>query len=310
MKILLVDDTKTDRLIMSTYLSKMGHDVVLAENGVQAVSTYKEVMPDLLVMDVIMPEMDGYEAAQNIRKMSDEWIPIIFLSARIKSEDIIKGIEAGGDDYLTKPIDHRVLAAKMKAMQRIAEMRHKLIDATSELQSVNKELKELVNLDGLTRLANRRYLDEFLKKEISRAIRHKLPITVILADVDHFKTYNDNYGHLAGDDCLKAIAHALKQVCRRPTDLVARYGGEEFAIILPDTQVENSMFMAEKLRSVIEALGVTHDYSTTSNVVTMSLGVCSLVPEINSSTEELLKKADDALYSAKKAGRNQAKSAS
>ena len=308
MNILLVDDTRTDRLIMSTYLSKMGHQVTLGENGLQAVELFKSMQPDLLLMDVIMPEMDGYEAAAKIREVSDEWVPIIFLSARINPEDIIKGIDAGGDDYLTKPINHKVLEAKMKAMQRIAEMRHQLIEATAELQVANAELKQLVNVDGLTGLANRRYLDEFLAKEVARAIRYKQPLTVIMADADHFKAFNDNYGHLEGDDCLKSIGAALKSVCKRPTDLAARFGGEEFAIVLPDTPQEHSMLMAEKLRAAVECEEIKHEYSSVAQVVTMSLGVCTLLPEPGDTAEVFLQKADEALYRAKQAGRNRSES--
>ena len=308
MNILLVDDTKTDRLIMSTYLSKMGHQVTLGENGLQAVELFKSRQPDLLLMDVIMPEMDGYEAAAKIREVSDEWVPIIFLSARIDPEDIIKGIDAGGDDYLTKPINHKVLEAKMKAMQRIAEMRHQLVEATAELQVANAELKQLVNVDGLTRLANRRYLDEFLAREVARAIREKQPLTVILCDADHFKAFNDNYGHLEGDDCLKSIAAALKSVCKRPADLAARYGGEEFAIVLPDTSQENALLMAEKLRAAVERVAVKHEHSSAAQVVTMSLGVCTLLPEPGDTSDVFLQNADQALYRAKQAGRNRSES--
>ncbi|MCW8854115.1 MAG: diguanylate cyclase [Gammaproteobacteria bacterium] len=307
MNILLIDDTKTDQLIMKTYLSKMGHDVTLGENGLQAVELYKDIQPDLLIMDVIMPEMDGYEAAQKIRQINDEWIPIIFLSTRMDPEDIIRGIDSGGDDYLIKPINNRVLEAKMKAMQRISEMRHQLIEASAKLQAVNTELKQLVNVDGLTGLSNRRYLDELLDREIARAMRHHQPLTVILCDIDHFKAFNDHYGHLHGDDCLKQVGVVLKNICKRPTDLAARYGGEEFAVVLSDCGQKNAMRMAEILRQTVENQSITHEYSSTAQVVTMSLGVCTQVPVQGDTAEHLLKKADEALYRAKHAGRNQVK---
>lgn len=232
---------------------------------------------------------------------------LLFLSARVNPEDIKKGIDAGADDYLTKPIDHQVLEAKMKAMQRIATMRHKLVDATADLKAANAELKQLVNVDGLTGLSNRRYMDEFLAKEVARATRQQQPLTVILCDADHFKAYNDNYGHLQGDDCLKSVARALKNVCKRPGDLAARYGGEEFAIILPDTTHEGALLVAEALRSSVEGAAIPHEFSSTAQVVTMSMGVCTLVPDPNISPDVFLKKADEALYQAKQAGRNQVK---
>ena len=307
MNILLIDDTKTDQLIMKTYLSKMGHEITLGNNGRQAVELFKEVQPDLVIMDVVMPEMDGYEAAQKIRQISDEWIPVIFLSARMDPEDIIKGIDSGGDDYLIKPVNHRVLEAKMKAMQRISEMRYQLIEASSQLQAANVELKQLVNVDGLTGLSNRRYLDELLAREIARAMRHQQPLTVILCDIDYFKAFNDHYGHLHGDDCLKQVGGVLKNICKRPTDLAARYGGEEFAVVLSDCGQKSAMQMAEALRQAVEARSIKHEYSPTAQVVTMSLGVCTQIPVQGDTAEHLLKKADEALYTAKHAGRNQVK---
>ena len=304
MKILLVDDTRTDRLIMMAYLNKLGHEVVCGEDGQQAIRLYKSERPDLVIMDVIMPVMDGHQAATRIRENDDTWIPIIFLSARVDPEDIARGIDAGGDDYLTKPVDHTVLAAKMKAMQRISAMRHRLLEVSAELEKANDELRQLAHVDGLTGLSNRRYLDQFLRMEISRSRRYQQPLAVILADVDYFKRFNDHYGHLHGDDCLKKIARAQTAVCQRSTDLVARYGGEEFAIILPDTDVHSAEIMAERLRSSVQALAIQHEYSDVAKVCTLSLGVASGIPGSDSQAENLLQQADAALYQAKQTGRN------
>jgi len=306
MKILLVDDTKTDQLIMRAYLEELGHEVILGNNGVEAVESYSTNKPDLILMDVIMPEMDGLQAAAEIRKDTTDWIPIIFLSARVNPEDITIGIEAGGDDYLTKPVNQKVLVAKLKAMQRIAQMRQKLLKVSSALEIANKELKMLVNVDGLTGLSNRRNLDRVLKQDMARSMRYKQPLTVMLADVDHFKAFNDHYGHLAGDDCLKKIASALSGVCKRGTDLVARYGGEEFAIILPDTKVENAMMVAEKLRVAVENQNIPHEYSSTSSYCSVSIGVYTKIVEKSDTAESLLHKADEGLYQSKETGRNKA----
>lgn len=303
MKILLVDDTKTERLILTAYLEKMKHEVVHAENGQQAIELFKSEKPELVLMDVIMPEMDGHEAARSIRNDENDWIPIIFLSGRVAADDIVAGIEAGGDDYLTKPVDYRILEAKMTAMQRIAEMRRKLINVSTELEEANAELKKLVNIDGLTGLANRRYLDKYLRMEIARSLRNSEPVSVILCDVDFFKKYNDHFGHLKGDDCLKDVARALTVGCKRTTDLVARYGGEEFGIVLPDTGLTDAGRVAERMRSNVEMLKEAHPESDLG-VVTISMGVCSLVASSKEQSEEVLKKADEALYEAKQAGRN------
>jgi len=303
MKILLVDDTKTERLILSAYLEKLGHTTICAENGHQAIKLFKSASPDLVLMDVIMPEMDGHEAARRLRKDESDWVPIIFLSGRVAAEDIVAGIEAGGDDYLTKPVDFTVLSAKMTAMQRIAKMRRKLLDVSSELESANAELKKLVNIDGLTGLANRRYLDKYLCVEIGRSMRNKHELAVILCDVDFFKKYNDTYGHLKGDDCLKKVAQAMASACRRPTDLVARYGGEEFLAILPNTTAENAFLLADKMRQTVEALNEKHSASDLGRV-TISLGVYSVLPENKEDSAKLIRRADEALYEAKETGRN------
>ncbi len=303
MKVLLVDDTKTERLILTSYLEAMGHSVITAENGRQAVDVYHTEKPDLVLMDVIMPEMDGHEAARLMRYDENIWVPIIFLSGRINPEDVFAGIEAGGDDYLAKPVEQRILEAKMISMQRIAKMRRKLINVSTELEIVNTELKKQANVDGLTGLANRRYLDKYLRVEIARSMRNGHQLAVILCDVDDFKKYNDSFGHLKGDDCLKLLARAMEASCKRATDLVARYGGEEFAIILPDTNTEEACKLAQSMCDAIAALKLEHPESG-HNVVTMSMGVYSDEPEKSHDSEFMLKKADESLYRAKGSGRN------
>ena len=304
MKILLVDDTKTDQLIMRAYLEELNHTVVVGNNGREAVDLFQTDRPDLILMDVIMPEMDGLQAATAIRKDTSDWIPMIFLSGRVSPEDINEGINAGGDDYLTKPVDRKILVAKLKAMERIAAMRQKLLKVSKELGLANDELKLLVNVDGLTGIANRRNLDRTLKMDIARSIRYKQFLTVILADIDHFKAYNDHYGHLQGDDCLKKIATAMSSASKRGTDLVARYGGEEFAVLLPDTDADIGMMMAEKLRAAVENLHISHEKSSVSQYCTVSIGVFTKRAEKTDTPESLLKMADSGLYQSKETGRN------
>ena len=305
MKILVVDDTRTERMIMTSYLEKLGHEVIVCTDGKAAIDAYKEHSLDLILMDVIMPVMDGYESAKTIRSLDNDWIPIIFLSARVSPDDISAGIDAGGDDYLTKPVDIVVLEAKMKAMQRIAKMRHKLLKTSDELEKTNNELQQLVNVDGLTGIANRRYMDQFLRIEFSRSIRHQHTLSYILTDIDQFKLFNDHYGHLEGDDCLKKIAKALASVCKRSSDLVARYGGEEFAIVLPSTPLDDAVNIAERLRKAVEDLAISHKDSSVSGVCTLSLGVASIMPQQGDQLSTLMSAADGALYQAKESGRNQ-----
>ncbi len=305
MNILLVDDTRTEQHIMTVRLNEMGHDVICCSNGQEAIELYEQYDFDLVLMDVIMPIMDGYETAQHMREQDDDWVPIIFLSGRTSPEDIAAGIDAGGDDYLTKPVDETILAAKMSAMQRIAAMRHRLISVSHELEKANDELQKLANADGLTGLANRRIIDEYLEKETARSVRSELPIAVIMIDLDNFKLYNDNYGHIAGDSCLKKVSKVLKNTVRRPEDLVGRYGGEEFCVILPNTDLKGASFVAERIRSEVEGANIPHAKNTVSDVVTLSIGIASRIPGNKSTATQLLSDADKALYRAKTNGRNQ-----
>ena len=169
-----------------------------------------------------MPILEGHAAAKQIRDSGDDWVPIIFLSGKSGTQAIVKAIDAGGDDYLSKPIEPEVLEAKMKAMERISNMRKSLIRLTNELTDANAELNKLAAMDGLTGLSNRRHFDNFFEHQIATATRLQFPIGVILIDIDHFKLFNDTYGHLAGDDCLRKVSYSLKFLVKRTTDLIAR----------------------------------------------------------------------------------------
>ena len=305
MNILLVDDTRTEQHIMTVRLHDMGHKVICCSNGQEAIELYNQHDFDLVLMDVIMPIMDGHEAARRIRTLENDWVPIIFLSGRTSPDDIAVGITAGGDDYLSKPVDETVLAAKMTAMQRIAAMHHRLISVSHELEKANSELQKLANADGLTGLSNRRIINQYLEKETARSIRSLHPIAVIMMDLDNFKAYNDNYGHVAGDSCLKKVARVLKNTVRRPEDLVGRYGGEEFCVILPNTDMNGAMYVAERIRTEVQDLKIPHAKNANLNVVTLSLGTASRVPGQKAPSNQLLNDADKALYKAKLAGRNQ-----
>jgi diguanylate cyclase (GGDEF)-like protein len=305
MKILLVDDSPTIRAATTQMLVKMGHTVTIAENGQQALAAYERERPDLVLMDVTMPVMDGYAAAQQIRsRHQEDWVPIIFLSGAEADQELERGIRAGGDDYLIKPASYVVLHAKIHAMQRIDDMRRRLIKVSAELTAANRALERMSRQDGLTELANRRYFDTYLADEMARARRSKNELALALCDVDFFKPYNDHYGHQAGDECLKQVAHALQGVCRRPADLAARYGGEEFALVLPETGLVGAAQVAETVRDAIAQLNIPHEYSLVASHVTMSVGVACYLPAKEINSERLVAAADQALYQAKKLGRN------
>lgn len=303
-KVLLAEDSRSIQMLMRAYIEEAGHQVITVDNGQQAVDAFRAERPDAVILDIAMPIKDGIEAAKDIRKYSNseqDWVPIIFLSGMSQPQDIARGIDAGGDDYLIKPIEAVVLNAKLRAMERIATMREQLYKA-------NRELKMVSVKDGLTGLFNRRHFDDRMERELKRAERSNTSLSLILCDLDHFKLYNDNYGHLAGDDCLIAVAKAMMKVSRRPGDLAARYGGEEFAFILPDTNLQGARVIADSIRQSIAALAITHEHSSVAEHVTLSCGVGSVQPkkhlDLAELTRELIEAADQGLYWAKKNGRN------
>jgi diguanylate cyclase (GGDEF)-like protein len=305
MKILLVDDSPTIRAATGQMLEKMGHTVTTADDGQQALAAYERERPDLVLMDVTMPVMDGYAAAQQIRtRYPEDWVPIIFLSGGAEEQHLERGIRAGGDDYLIKPASYVVLHAKIHAMQRIDDMRRRLLKVSSELSAANRTLERMSRQDGLTELANRRYFDAYLAEEMARARRSRQELCLALCDVDFFKAYNDRYGHQAGDECLKQVARALQAACRRPADLPARYGGEEFALVLPETGLAGAAKVAEAVRQSVTELRVPHETSQVAPHVTLSIGVAGLVCGMEIEPERLIAAADQALYQAKKLGRN------
>ncbi len=305
MKVLLVDDSQVDRMIVESFLEELGHTVIIGENGQQAIELYQSHRPDIILMDEVMPVMKGKDAARAIRALDgSDWVPIIFLSACFSAEDVASGIEAGGDDYLAKPIEQKILAAKMQALSRIANMRQKLIEVSEQLEKANAELTKLVDVDGLTGLSNRRFLDRFLEHEVARCARMNQSLSVIMCDIDYFKRFNDLYGHLAGDDCLRKVAVALKATNRRATDLAARYGGEEFAMVLIGVDEHNAINRAEELRRNVAGLRIEHNDSDVHSYVTLSLGIYTCTPTEQDTPEALISKADKALYLAKQQGRN------
>jgi len=305
MQILIVDDSPTIRAALSQLVKRMGHSVVEAEDGDKALHIYLQDRPDLVLIDVMMPVMDGYEAARRMRESSpDEWVPIIFLSSKEDDQDLDRAIEAGGDDYLVKPVSFVVLNAKIRALHRIETMRNKLLEVSRDLATANRELEKLSRQDGLTGIANRRYFDSYLQNEVLRAARDRTSLSLILSDVDYFKAFNDCYGHQAGDDCLKQVAAAFGSAGRRPADLAARYGGEEFAMVLPGTASEGAIDVAQAVDRIIAGLAIAHARSGVSQRLTLSQGIVALIPEKGTAPEDLIRRADQALYQAKQQGRN------
>lgn len=308
MKALIIEDSRTSAALFAQQFERMGIEPLIAHDGKDGIELFQRHRPQLVLLDVIMPEMDGFEVAQKIRQIErpGEWSPIIFLSARDKDADLERGIIAGGDDYLRKPVSEVVLAAKVRAMQRILSMRNSLVALTNRLDEMNRDLVRLSTFDALTGIANRRRFDEALNKEWRRAMRRQYPIALVMCDIDFFKQYNDAQGHQAGDDCIRSVARAIEETLRRPGDLVARYGGEEFAAILPDTNFDGVRMVAESVRTAVAELGIPHGRSSIASRVTLSVGAATMVPSRGGSAtaEQLVEAADKALYAAKSAGRN------
>jgi diguanylate cyclase (GGDEF)-like protein len=290
---------------LSNYVKNFGGHPIPVSTGDHAVSTFAREQPDLVLLDVALPDFDGFEVARQIRALEKPgaWTPIIFLSARNADQDIERGIGAGGDDYLCKPISEAVLSAKIRAMQRIIQMRTSLVVLARELDSANQELKRLSASDGLTGIANRRFFDDYLSREWRRARRDEASIALLMCDVDHFKAYNDTYGHQAGDDCLRRIAQTLTNMMERASDVVTRYGGEEFAVILPNTPLDGAYIVAEKIRLAIEALSLPHAGSPQA-FISLSIGVAAITPTHQDVLQTLIQSSDRALYRAKSMGRN------
>lgn len=289
--ILIVDDTPTNIQVLAEAL-RADYRVRVAGSGKAAFEIIAKVgLPDLVLLDVMMPDMDGYEVCRRLKQSPEtKNIPVIFVTARSDAQDEEYGLRLGAVDYIAKPFHLPIVSARVR--------NHINLKLKSDL------LESQAMLDGLTNIPNRRRFDETLENEWKRAQRSGTPLSLIIADIDYFKRYNDNYGHAAGDDCLKKVAAALVASIDRPSDLAARFGGEEFSVILPDTDAEGARAIAERLRSQIENLRIPHAYSDASKCVTVSVGLACVVPNAGNTQTDLIKQADEMLYQAKESGRN------
>lgn len=317
--ILIVDDTPVNLRLLSELLANKGYEVRAVTSGAMALTVVQSAPPELILLDIRMPEMDGFEVCQQLKAdPSTCHIPVIFISALDEVWDKLRGFSVGAVDYITKPFQVIEVLARVEAhlslrrlQQQLQEQNQRLqlevqrrMKAESELRDVVHQLKNLARLDGLTEVANRRGFDERLDQEWRRLAREQLPLSLILCDVDCFKRYNDAYGHQAGDECLRYIASTIQNTLKRSADMVARYGGEEFVVILPNTSAGNAIKVAEEIQENIRALALPHPASPISSKVTLSFGVASTIPVAGTSASWLLTAADQALYRAKEEGRD------
>jgi diguanylate cyclase (GGDEF)-like protein len=288
-KLLVVDDQPINIQVMHQLFGG-DYQVFMATSGAQALSICQANPPDLVLLDIVMPGMDGFEVCSQLKSNDATCnIPIIFVTAHTDAAQETHGLSLGAVDFIAKPVNPAVVRARVKT--------HLTLKFQSDL------LRKLVFLDGLSGVFNRRYFDQQLSVEWSRSARSGLPLSAIMIDVDYFKLFNDRYGHQSGDDCLRQIAVTLKACLKRPADLVARYGGEEFACILPDTAFADAMCLAVDLERRIRALSIPHVSSGLAGVVTISVGVATRTAGSSLEAAALVRLADTELYNAKQSGR-------
>ena len=309
MKILLVDDARSVVMVMTSRLASYGHEVVCASNGQAAVETFAIAAPDLVLMDIEMPVMNGFEATNQIRafeaKQQWAWTPIIFLTSSDTVENLVTAIEAGGDDFMSKLVPEPVLQAKMKAMSRIAALRR-------SLSLANQRLQEMASQDGLTGLCNRRSMDSRADQIWNDAVVNVRSFGLLMLDIDNFKKYNDHYGHQSGDDCLRSVAAVIDETTVHANALgqtqgafAARYGGEEFAVIVPQATAQALSQLATNIVDAVRSLGIAHEENAQWGVVTTSAGG-ALLTQAHGKLVDLFRQADERLYQAKQEGRNRA----
>jgi diguanylate cyclase (GGDEF)-like protein len=295
-KILIADDSIVSRHLLEATLRKWGYEVMVACDGAEALELLqRDDAPALIILDWMMPGMTGVEVCRRIRQRDSEpYTYILLLTSKSQKEDLIEGMEAGADDYITKPFDQNELQVRLRAGIR-------LVDLQTQLLKAREDLRDQATRDSLTRLWNRSSILNELARELARAKRESRPLGVVIVDLDHFKNINDTYGHLAGDDVLREAARRMQNSIRQ-YDCIGRYGGEEFLILFPGCNQTDTCAQADRLR---RQLALTEMAVNDGSVrVTASFGVTAALPDESWSEEELIRTADEALYVAKNSGRN------
>jgi diguanylate cyclase (GGDEF)-like protein len=301
-RILIVDDHEDNIELLRARLEARGYCIDTAMDGEQALARVANTAPDLILLDVMMPRIDGFEVVRRLKADKTlPFIPIILQTALDSTEHKVEGLDAGADDYITKPINFAELEARVKSMLRIKALQDALEERERELSEVNSRLLKMAQTDSLTELDNRRYLEQRLDEMFEHSRRLREPVAVVLCDLDRFKSVNDTYGHQVGDVVLKELARILKKEARE-IDRVGRYGGEEFMLLLPGTVLDAAVTFAERVRKAVEAHTFSFDGGTLQR--TMSCGVAAWPHPRIADCDALVKAADDALYVAKETGRN------
>jgi diguanylate cyclase (GGDEF)-like protein len=321
--ILLADDDNIIRAVLREFMEKEGYRVIEVTNGKECLEVFLTVKPDLVMLDAIMPVMDGFTCCNQLIQIARnnlalalanfdtggsalgttvisklwERTPILMITGLQDPESVDRAFECGASDFVTKPIHLAVLRQRIRRLLQQAQL-------YKQLEAANQALQHLANVDGLTNVANRRRFNDYLNSQWLTLASERSPLSLILCDIDFFKLYNDKYGHPAGDMCLQKIGTVLSETANNSQDLVARYGGEEFAVIMPNTQMGQAVHFAATMQAGVRELEILHEPSTVSRYVTLSLGVATTIPTFESEPSTLIVEADKALYKAKAEGRN------
>jgi two-component system, cell cycle response regulator len=307
MRILVADDEPTSRLIAQLALRGLGHECDTVVDGAQAWDAFRTSPPDVVISDWMMPGLSGLELCRNIRAhTAASYTYFILVTGQGAPDQIIEGMNAGADDYLIKPLDTDALQVRLIVADRVTSLHRQLAQQRTELEELNHELTVIALRDPLTGLGNRRSLEEDLGLLEARVARYGHRYSIALIDVDHFKAYNDTYGHQAGDQILRTVADQLREEARGG-DAVYRYGGEEFLCVFPEQSLAKATVAAERMRSSLEGLAIPHS-ADSLGVVTLSAGLAMLDPRQTKSVGDVVKEADEALYRAKQLGRNRVES--
>jgi len=287
--VLIVDDDYINKEILAHALAE-DYDILMANSGTEALQMAEQELPDTILLDIVMPDIDGYQVCKTLRRNpTTQMIPIIFSTSKTSTEEEVLGLNIGASDYITKPYNLPLVKARV---------RNQVL-----LKQKTDMLERLANIDALTKIPNRRCFDEVFEQEWRRAIRSRYPISIALFDIDFFKQFNDHYGHVLGDDCLIRVARELSAQCRRAGDLVARYGGEEFAFLWPHCPLEKAIVLAERALAAVVKQAIPHAGSSIEDVVTLSGGIAMVTPSLTMERVSLLELADKQLYKAKNKGR-------
>lgn len=296
--ILVIDDDPLARLQLRLGLEGEGYQIAEACNGTEGLSLYQQLQPSIVLLDALMPEMNGFDCCKALHTTPRETqIPILMITGLDDQQSVDCAFAAGAVDYVTKPVHWPVLRQRVRRLIQQAQLQQ-------ELEAANRELRRLALVDGLTQVANRRCFDEWFEQTWQQHREEQQPLSLLLCDIDYFKSYNDHYGHQAGDHCLQQVAATIQSTLNRTTDLVARYGGEEFGVLLPKTTAAKALQVAQQIHRRLALQAIPHCCSAVSEAVTLSLGLATRVPVGDANPEDLIRAADEALYEAKHQGRN------